>query len=299
MSKARDDNPEITATETIIGTPAYMAPEQCRGLAVDARSDLYALGAVAYHMLAGQAPFRSDNALGYLLAHVQEVPAPLPASIPPGLGAWVLRLLAKAPADRFASAEEARVHLASALTGEATWQFTALGDQAPATLTHHAGAAASMTTRTTRKTWTAGGPKRWLWIAGSIGLTAAIVLLAVRPGGSTAQGAEGGVAPPSGPVANAVETLDELKSAKAMTARLGVQAVRDAALLFEATYYKAPESIHALVERGQLRQGARRDPWGREYRFETRAGKTRVCSLGRDGVPDTAGASGGDDICAE
>jgi len=89
----------------VVGTPAYMSPEQCRGLDVDGRADLYSLGVLVYELLAGRPPFRSNTAQGMLVAHVTETPVPLSAArrdagIPPALDRLVLSLLAKAPADR-------------------------------------------------------------------------------------------------------------------------------------------------------------------------------------------------------
>ncbi len=98
----------ITTTGAVFGTPIYMSPEQCRGAeAVDHRADLYALGCIGFHAVCGEPPFRAAG-LGDLLAkHMFEPPrAPrtLIASVPESLEAILLRLLAKAPAERFASA---------------------------------------------------------------------------------------------------------------------------------------------------------------------------------------------------
>jgi len=110
------DAPSITASGVVIGTPTYMSPEQCRGDLVDPRSDLYALGCVAFTLLSGAPPFKRDTLVGYLLAHVQQPPQDLAAvssqAIPEWLVAWVARCLEKEPSRRFASAEEARAELA-------------------------------------------------------------------------------------------------------------------------------------------------------------------------------------------
>jgi len=105
-----------TVEGTIVGTPAYMAPEQANGLGADARTDQYALGCVLYEMLAGHPPF-SGASFGQLVAKVLTEPAPplagrTPAAerIPSALRAVVLRCLAKDPVDRFrdmAALEEA------------------------------------------------------------------------------------------------------------------------------------------------------------------------------------------------
>jgi serine/threonine protein kinase/Tol biopolymer transport system component len=101
----------LTATGTSLGTPVYMAPEQAVGGAVDHRADLYALGVVGYEILAGQAPFEGRTAQQLLAAHATQAPEPVArrrASVPPSLGALIMQLLEKNPADRPQSADEVR-----------------------------------------------------------------------------------------------------------------------------------------------------------------------------------------------
>jgi serine/threonine-protein kinase len=97
-----------TGIGVAVGTPAYMAPEQAAGdPATDHRADLYALGLIAYEMLAGAHPFAGRAPQALLAAHLTETPAPLAgrrADLPPQVGALVARLLAKRPEDRPASA---------------------------------------------------------------------------------------------------------------------------------------------------------------------------------------------------
>jgi len=97
----------MTATGTVLGTPHYMAPEQLRGKAVDARTDIYALGALAYHLVTGRPPFAGDNPIAIGFAHISEPvlpPRQLRKDVPPGLEAAILAALAKAPEDRPVSA---------------------------------------------------------------------------------------------------------------------------------------------------------------------------------------------------
>jgi serine/threonine-protein kinase len=94
----------LTATGVAIGTPAYMSPEQAAGdREIDGRSDLYALGVVAYQMLAGRLPFQATNTASMLMKHITERPTPiaeLRPDVPRDLGAVVMTLLEKEPAHR-------------------------------------------------------------------------------------------------------------------------------------------------------------------------------------------------------
>ena len=99
----------LTAAGTSLGTPAYMSPEQASGDVVDHRADLYALGVVAYEMIAGRAPFEGRSAQQLLAAHATQAPEPIQrrrATVPEALGTLVMRLLEKHPADRVQSATE-------------------------------------------------------------------------------------------------------------------------------------------------------------------------------------------------
>ena len=99
----------LTATGMSLGTPGYMAPEQLAGDTVDHRADLYALGVVAYEMLAGGPLFEGRSPQQLLAAHATQVPEPLTrrrSSVPAPLAALIMRLLEKNPADRPQSADE-------------------------------------------------------------------------------------------------------------------------------------------------------------------------------------------------
>lgn len=93
----------------ILGTPSYMSPEQGAGKPLDARSDVYSLGATAYFLLTGTPPFTGNNMMEIIAAHLVTPPRPVcdvNAGVPGDLGAVVMRCLAKAPADRFATVAE-------------------------------------------------------------------------------------------------------------------------------------------------------------------------------------------------
>jgi predicted Ser/Thr protein kinase len=106
----------MTATGMLLGTPEYMAPEQIKGGPIDERTDLYSLGALAYHAITGRSPFHGDNPIAVSLAHTTEQPIP-PSRLRPGVSpewdAFVLKALSKAKEDRFDSAEAMREALPS------------------------------------------------------------------------------------------------------------------------------------------------------------------------------------------
>src|SRR5262245_11564015 len=98
-----------TGTGAILGTPAYMSPEQCEGKPVDARSDLYTLGLIIYELCAGALPFPPTPSIPQmLLAHISQTPPDLATrapEVPPALARFVMSMLAKDPAARPADAD--------------------------------------------------------------------------------------------------------------------------------------------------------------------------------------------------
>ena len=104
----------LTQTGTVMGTATYFSPEQAQGLALDNRSDLYALGVVLYEMVCGRPPFTGDSTVAIAYKHVQEAPTPprqVNASVAPELEAIIMQLLEKRPEDRYADAEDLRADL--------------------------------------------------------------------------------------------------------------------------------------------------------------------------------------------
>ena len=108
IAKLFHSNPsERTSLGAVIGTPEFMSPEQAVGEAIDGRSDVYALGVIAYRLLTGELPFTGRGLAAILLAHASKPPRPLEQlrpELPKALCAAVLRALAKDPAERFQKA---------------------------------------------------------------------------------------------------------------------------------------------------------------------------------------------------
>jgi Protein kinase domain len=128
---ATDDT--LTQTGLVLGTAAYLSPEQARGDGVDARSDIYSLGCVLYEMLTGRAPFEAESSVAMAYKHVNEQPDPPDGEVPPELAAVVMRALEKDPDHRFQTAAEMQAALLAAFpTGPmpATVPMSAGGDTA-------------------------------------------------------------------------------------------------------------------------------------------------------------------------
>ena len=116
-----DSAVNLTQAGSVMGTATYFSPEQAQGHAVDPRSDLYSLGCVLYEMLAARPPFSGDSPVAVAYKHVQEppvAPSRINPNIPPALEAIDLKLLAKDPGQRYASAEDLRSDLRRFLEGQ-------------------------------------------------------------------------------------------------------------------------------------------------------------------------------------
>ena len=113
---AAETSASSTGQGVAVGTPSYMSPEQAAGEEIDGRSDIYALGVVAYEMLAGQPPFVGTNRV-VVSRHIAERPAPIDRvrpDCPRPLAAAIMRALEKQPGDRWQTGEEFRQALTSA-----------------------------------------------------------------------------------------------------------------------------------------------------------------------------------------
>ena len=112
-----DGAPQLTSEYTVSGTPSFMSPEQASGMSdVDARADLYALGAILYYILTGSPPFEKPNPMALMIAHASEAvipPSQRYPGIPADLEAVVMRCLAKSPTERYADARALAAALAA------------------------------------------------------------------------------------------------------------------------------------------------------------------------------------------
>ena len=110
----------LTRTGQFVGTVSYTAPEQVEGKPVDARTDIYALGCVLFEMLTGRPPFKKEEDVAVIMAHLREeapLVSDLRADCPPALARVVAKSLAKPPGDRFQSCDEMIAALRAAAAG--------------------------------------------------------------------------------------------------------------------------------------------------------------------------------------
>jgi formylglycine-generating enzyme required for sulfatase activity len=165
LARAAADNTHLTQQGAIIGTPAYMAPEQGAGEVVDHRCDLFSLGCVLYRLCAGRMPFKGKDTVSTLVSvatdHPQ-APAEIKPNVPAPLSDLVMELLAKKPEDRPQSARLVVERLA-ALGQDSTTHVTKPGTASP-----------SPRPRATTATAPASRKRRWLW---PVAAAAALLLL--------------------------------------------------------------------------------------------------------------------------
>ena len=122
IARAAADTSGATQTAAVIGTAAYLSPEQARGDHVDARSDLYSTGCLLFELVSGVPPFTGDSPVAVAYQHVREEPEPPSAydgTLPPEVDAVVMKAMAKDPGLRYQSAAEMREDLLRARAGQA------------------------------------------------------------------------------------------------------------------------------------------------------------------------------------
>ncbi|HEX6074690.1 MAG TPA: Stk1 family PASTA domain-containing Ser/Thr kinase [Micromonosporaceae bacterium] len=174
----------MTATSAVIGTAQYLSPEQARGEAVDARSDVYATGCVLYELMCGQPPFIGDNPVSVAYQHVREdprAPSEVNPDVSPDIDAVVLKALAKNPINRYQSAAEMRADLLRAAAGRPVQATPVLPAEER---THYLGPmpASGYPTRPTARVPDEGKRRAASWALLGLGLLAVFALVALATG---------------------------------------------------------------------------------------------------------------------
>ncbi|GAA2680794.1 Stk1 family PASTA domain-containing Ser/Thr kinase [Actinoplanes palleronii] len=180
----------MTQTSAVIGTAQYLSPEQARGEAVDARSDVYAAGCVLFELLVGHPPFVGDSPVSVAYQHVREEPkspSSIVREISPDLDAIVLKALAKNPLNRYQSSQEMRADALRAASGRPVLATPVMNDAETVAMTSgprqwQPQAAATTMQRPIQNTMGGGGrppdnKQSWVWAAlAGLGVLVVIVL---------------------------------------------------------------------------------------------------------------------------
>jgi eukaryotic-like serine/threonine-protein kinase len=281
------DATSLTATQSVIGTAAYLSPEQARGLPADARSDLYSLGCVIYEAAAGRRPFQGDSAVSVALQHVNDdppAPSHLVDGLPEGLDAVLARALAKDPDRRYATAAEMAADLRRLERGDpvagaalggiaATQAMTGMG-----TTAMHPGPEATATMASPVAADTDPEPQgsdrtaRWL-LAALLLIVGAIVLAAamgafdtgdgddadiVAPGEDVTEPAEDEAPPETEPEPEPEDTVAEETTTTVEETTTTTEPPSDFGAVDSAVAAVAAESDQALAD-GEIDESARDD----------------------------------------
>jgi beta-lactam-binding protein with PASTA domain/tRNA A-37 threonylcarbamoyl transferase component Bud32 len=146
IARALADGQNMTQTAAVIGTAQYLSPEQARGEAVDARSDVYAAGCVLFELLTGEPPFSGDSPVAVAYQHVREDvrrPSEVNPDVPAELDSIVLKAMSKNPANRYQSAAEMRSDLVRVLRGQRPLAPQVMSDEERTALLHGGGGGAT------------------------------------------------------------------------------------------------------------------------------------------------------------
>ncbi len=193
IAKVLRSQSKLTQAGTVIGTPAYMSPEQALGAETDHRCDIYALGIMLYEMACGEVPFNAENPLAVLSKQVSEEPRPLSdrllsAELPEGYEAVIAKCLAKHPNDRFQSMQELKAALSAIASGIVPEVGPVRQSWRPSISTPHLAAVAFTPGSITDEVPFLG--KRWprkTLFAGGVGVAALVALVLGLSAGSRSE----------------------------------------------------------------------------------------------------------------
>ncbi len=178
LAKMVEGSIKLTVSGAIVGTPAYMSPEQGLGLPLDRRSDIYSLGVILYETAVGRVPYDAETPIAVVLKHVND-PLPLPRAVNPGvpeaLERVILKAMAKKPEDRYATAGEMVRALRAALPDSS--RQTGQTEQVKPGIAETQTRTGSALER--RPVPGSSAFPRWAYLAGGLGLMVCVGLLAV------------------------------------------------------------------------------------------------------------------------
>lgn len=165
----------VAQTLAVLGTAAYLSPEQAQGEAVDARTDIYSLGCVLYEMVAGRPPFVGDTPVAIASKHVLETPGPpsqLNGDVSPALDAVIMKALAKNPANRYQTAREFRDDLERIERGQQVLATPILADAAATQAVPPVGPPTQVMPPAEQEP---SGGNRWIWVVAILAALALVI----------------------------------------------------------------------------------------------------------------------------
>jgi serine/threonine-protein kinase len=174
-----DPEQKLTSSQTLVGSPLYMSPEQCRGLELDHRSDIYSLGCVMYRCVTGAMPVVGETALDTLYKHISEQPIPFAqanpsVSVPAELETVIIKALSKRPEDRQQTMAELKSELLAALPSEFELQTVVPHVVPDGPDSKPASEAAAMPSRRPRRSATTSV---WIWLGPTLGVAAVSLII--------------------------------------------------------------------------------------------------------------------------
>jgi len=260
------DVTSLTATSTVIGTAAYLSPEQAQGRAADARSDLYSLGCVLYEAATGRRPFDGDSPVAVAMQHANtHAPAPsgLLDDLPAALDTVLARAMAKDPAQRYATAGdlardlerlESGIAPAAVPAASASTRAMAITDPTAVHPGPHAGATGDERTEPVRRRL----PRAAVWLLAALALAAGVAVVAAGLfNDGTGAGGPGGQTPaPTGDSVDVTETTPATEQPAPTTTTTTAQTAPDFTVLDEAVAAVGAEADQAR-DAGEIDQSAR------------------------------------------
>ena len=258
IAKLAASSAHFTASGALIGTPAYMSPEQCSGMTIDHRSDLYSLGIVLYEMLTGSVPYQAETPVAIVLMHMQS-PLPSPRQVNPNIPEpveqVVFRALAKSPDERYQSARDFAQALRQAMTKATDSATLALPQPQAASASAGVAVSAQPATSTQLSAPTAPTPQNvrtyTLRLTKKRVLVAALVLLALFVLGALSnqrkeQQAADDATATAAAVGVAATSTQEASPVRTATALQSPTVTASATLAPSATFTAAPTEVVAL-----------------------------------------------------
>ena len=259
----------LSRSDSVLGTPRYMSPEQALGRPVDHRSDIYSLGATFYHLFAGEPPFDAPTPLALMMQHVNEQLPSLKVRnphVPAQVCALVHRMLAKRPEDRYQSYDDVLADLRRAEAGRVT-AAPVVAQTTPVRVVPAPGAPVPTSSAPVRTAGAPMPPRFGLWLG--LGALAILSVVLVPWGALSGGGGKRSVFD----IALTAKTLANMRNLST-----GIE-------VYRSQREGPPATLDEVLRWLEAPDTDRYDGWGRELVYRPTAdGRYRLLSCGPDGV---------------